>query len=68
MSKLLDKGYGSQIMFGHDNYNKLTGYYGGGYGYTRFAGFALPALKEMGYEKEVELIGVKNPARFLAHE
>lgn len=68
VSKLLDKGYGSQIMFGHDNYNKLTGYYGGGYGYTRFAGFALPALKEMGYEKEVELIGVKNPARFLAHE
>lgn len=39
-------------MFGHDKYNKLGGFYGGAYGYTRFPTFAIPALREMGYEKK----------------
>lgn len=37
------------------------------YGYTRFPTFAIPALREMGYEKEAQLITVANPARFLSH-
>lgn len=54
-------------MFGMDKYNKLGGFYGGAYGYTRFPTFAIPALREMGYEKEAQLITVANPARFLSH-
>lgn len=52
VAKLLEKGYAEKIMFGHDKYNKLGGFYGGAYGYTRFPTFAIPALREMGYEKE----------------
>ena len=63
----LEKGYAEKIMFGHDKYNKLGGFYGGAYGYTRFPTFAIPALREMGYEKEAQLITVANPARFLSH-
>lgn len=59
--------YAEKIMFGHDKYNKLGGFYGGAYGYTRFPTFAIPALREMGYEKEAQLITVANPARFLSH-
>ena len=62
-----EKGYAEKIMFGHDKYNKLGGFYGGAYGYTRFPTFAIPALREMGYEKEAQLITVANPARFLSH-
>ena len=67
VAKLLEKGYAEKIMFGHDKYNKLGGFYGGAYGYTRFPTFAIPALREMGYEKEAQLITVANPARFLSH-
>ena len=67
VAKLLEKGYAEKIMFGHDKYNKLGGFYGGSYGYTRFPTFAIPALREMGYEKEAQLITVANPARFLSH-
>lgn len=60
VAKLLEKGYAEKIMFGHDKYNKLGGFYGGAYGYTRFPTFAIPALREMGYEKEAQLITVAN--------
>ena len=67
VAKLLEKGYAEKLMFGHDKYNKLGGFYGGAYGYTRFPTFAIPALREMGYEKEAQLITVANPARILSH-
>lgn len=65
---LLDKGYASQIMLGHDKCQRIQNYYCGGYGYTRFPEFVLPALREMGYEKEIRQLTVENPASFLAHE
>lgn len=65
---LLEKGYGRQILFGHDKAGGCFNYYAGGYGYTRFPTFAIPALEQMGFLREAQWITVENPARFLAHE
>lgn len=65
---LLEKGYGKQILFGHDKAGGCFNYYAGAYGYTRFPTFTIPAIKAMGFEREAEWITVENPARFLAHE
>lgn len=65
---LLEKGYASQIMFGHDKASAIFNYHKGSYGFTRFPKYAIPAIKAMGFEKEAELITVTNPARFLSHD
>lgn len=65
--ELLKKGYGKQIVMGHDAYNKSRGV---AYGYTGYTGFirnALPTLRQLGFEKEVEMLTVENPARILAY-
>lgn len=67
LAELLRRGYGGQITMGHDVYDKSRGV---SYGYTGFTGFirnALPALKQMGFEKEIQKLTVDNPARILAY-
>ena len=65
--ELLKRGYGKQIVMGHDTYDKSRGV---AYGYTGYTGFirnALPTLKQLGFEKEINDLTVENPARILAY-
>lgn len=65
--ELLKRGYGKQIVMGHDAYDKSRGV---AYGYTGYTGFirnTLPILRQLGFEKEVEMLTVENPARILAY-
>lgn len=65
---LLQKGYESQIMLGHDSIGRLNGVCGGGYGYTRVLGFVIPMLEKLGYSKStVNKMLIDNPADFLAY-
>ncbi len=64
--ELLKRGYGGQIVMGHDAYDKSRGV---AYGYTGYTGFirnALPTLRQLGYEKEIEMLTIQNPAKILA--
>lgn len=65
--QLIDAGYADQITFGDDFSSRLFGRNYGGYGCTRILEFALPMLKQHGYEKAVQKIFVENPARILAY-
>lgn len=67
LAELLRRGYGSQITMGHDVYDKSRGV---AYGYTGFTGFirnALPVLRQLGFEAEIQKLTVDNPARILAY-
>lgn len=66
LTKLLDQGYASQIMLGHDMCSKACALQNGGYGYTRVSSFVDPMLRKLGYEKEVEMMTVTNPMNYLA--
>lgn len=64
--EVLRRGYAGQIVMGHDAYDKSRSV---AYGYTGYTGFirnALPILRQLGFEKEIEKLTVKNPARILA--
>lgn len=63
---LLKKGYGSQIVCGHDCATKAYGKTAGSYGYCRFPEM-LEQLQQFGLEKEIQKITVENPARILAY-
>jgi hypothetical protein len=39
----------------------------GNYGCTRFTGFALPILRNLGMEEYIPRLTVENPARILAY-
>lgn len=65
--ELLRRGYGSQIVLGHDITDKSRGV---SYGYTGFTDFirnVLPVLKECGLEAEANKLVYDNPARILAY-
>lgn len=65
--ELLRRGYGGQIVMGHDAYDKSRSV---AYGYTGYTGFirnALPTLRQLGFEKEIAKLTVENPARILAY-
>lgn len=65
---LLKKGYSSQIVLGHDIYDKSRGVTYGYTGFTGFAGFVLPILKQLGFGDDViSNLTVENPARILAY-
>jgi phosphotriesterase-related protein len=65
---LLRKGYASQIALGHDVYDKSRGVSYGYTGFTHFATFALPILKQLGFGNDViAKLTVENPARILAY-
>jgi len=65
---LLKKGYASQIGLGHDVYDKSRGVSYGYTGFTHFATFALPILKQLGFGNDViAKLTVENPARILAY-
>lgn len=65
---LLKKGYTSQIALGHDVYDKSRGVSYGSTGFTHFATFALPILKQLGFGADViAKLTVDNPARILAY-
>ena len=63
---LLKKGYGSQIVCGHDCVTKAYGKTAGSYGYTRFPEM-MGQLQQFGLGEEVHNITVANPARILAY-
>lgn len=65
--ELLRRGYGSQIVLGHDITDKTRGV---SYGYTGFTDFlrnVLPVLKECGLETEAHKLVYDNPARILEY-
>lgn len=65
---LLKKGYASQIVLGHDIYDKSRGVTYGYSGFTRFAGFVLPRLKRLGFQEDViNKLTTENPAKILAY-
>lgn len=64
---LLNKGYASQIVLGHDVAGKFWGLYNGSYGFTRFPEFVLPLLQMFGFEDAINKLTVENPARILAY-
>ena len=64
---LIDLGYEDQITIGSDFSSKLFGRTYGNYGCTRTLEFALPMLKQYGYESAAKKIVVDNPARILAY-
>ncbi len=65
--ELLKRGYGGQIVMGHDVYDKSRGVAYGYSGYTGFIRSALPTLRQLGFEKEIGLLTVENPAKILAY-
>lgn len=65
--ELLRRGYGSQIVLGHDITDKSRGI---SYGYTGFTDFirnVLPVLGECGLTSEIQKLVVDNPARILGY-
>ncbi len=64
---LLNKGYGAQITLGNDFSSKFMGRTYGHYGCTRFAGFALPMLRDLYMEEHIRRLTVENPARILSY-
>jgi phosphotriesterase-related protein len=68
LKELIDSGYGSQIVLGHDVINRMAGKQMGRFGYTRFPVFVRSRLKDEGYDDEVfHKLAVTNPARILAY-
>ena len=68
LADLLRKGYASQIVLGHDIYDKSRGVTYGYTGFTGFAGFVLPILRQLGFgEAVISKLTVENPARILAY-
>ncbi|MGN1140760.1 MAG: phosphotriesterase [Oliverpabstia sp.] len=65
--ELLRRGYGDQIVMGHDAYDKSRSIAYGGTGYTGFIRNALPTLRQLGFEKEINKLTVENPAHILAY-
>lgn len=65
--EVLRRGYSKQIVMGHDAYDKSRSVAYGGTGYTGFIRNALPTLKQLGFEKEINDLTVENPARILAY-
>ncbi|MEK4476279.1 hypothetical protein NSQ91_23840 [Paenibacillus sp. FSL R7-0048] len=63
---LLKKGYGSQIVCGHDCITKAYGKTAGSYGYTRFPEM-LGQLHQFGLGEEIQKITVENPAKLLSY-
>lgn len=66
--ELLRRGYGSQIVLGHDITDKSRGV---SYGYTGFTDFirnVLPVLKACGLEAEAQKLVYENPARILEYQ
>lgn len=63
---LLKKGYGSQIVCGHDCATKAYGKTVGSYGYSRFPEL-LGQLQQYGLGGEIQKITIENPARILAY-
>jgi phosphotriesterase-related protein len=64
--ELLRRGYGKQIVLGHDVSDKSRGVSNGYSGYTGFISKVLPVLTELGYQDEIRNLTVENPARILA--
>jgi len=66
VAKLLQAGYSSQIVLGHDvSWRPFLTRYGGD-GYTRLSKFVIPTLEKAGYsEVALEQITTQNPARLL---
>ena len=63
---LIDEGFGDQITLGNDFSSKIEWKKYGGYGCTRFAGFAAPLMEMMGREEQYHKLVYDNPARILA--
>ncbi len=65
---LIQAGYSSQIVLGHDYMNKAAGVQNGGYGYTRFLNYLPSHLAKDGIDLSVTQQMVQiNPARILAY-
>ena len=64
---LINLGYADQITLGHDLSSKIMGRSYGNYGCTRFPEFALPMLKQHGYESSIIKLVVDNPRRILEY-
>lgn len=65
---LLKKGYGSQIVLGHDITDKARGETYGYYGFSGFTKVAIPILRQLKFGNDViAKLTVENPARILAY-
>ncbi len=64
---LIDLGYAEQITIGHDFSSRIMGRTYGNYGCIRFFEFAVPMLKQLGYESAIEKITVTNPINILSY-
>jgi phosphotriesterase-related protein len=65
--KLLEHGYGGQIVLGTDVFMKMLTRRGGGEGYCRLTRWALPTLRQLGVsELEIDRMTCGNPARLLS--
>lgn len=65
---LLQQGYASHIVLGHDFAGFQCGRAMGNHGYTRFPLFTLPMLKKLGFDESViRQLTIDNPARILAY-
>lgn len=64
---LIDKGYLSQIVLGHDTFCKMQLHGFGGGGYAHILRHVLPVMKNSGYtDNEIDMLLVRNPARLLS--
>jgi phosphotriesterase-related protein len=64
---LLDKGYSSQVVLGHDAIGKISSKQFGGFGMTRWPEYAIGMMRQLGIEEEdINNVIVNNPARILA--
>lgn len=64
---LINLGYEDQITIGCDFSSKIMGRSYGNYGCTRFMEFAVPMLKEYGYENALTKVLIDNPRCILSH-
>ncbi|GAA3076673.1 phosphotriesterase family protein [Streptosporangium carneum] len=67
IADLVERGYASQIVLGHDVCQKIQLKRYGGKGYDYISRYFLPALRRLGVSEEaIRTIMVENPARALA--
>lgn len=67
IAKLVERGYGDQIVVGSDVFLKIMTRRFGGHGYTRLQNYVVPALRHLSVsDTAIRKLTVENPGRLLA--
>lgn len=69
IAKLIERGYGGQIVVGADVFLRIMTRRFGGHGYVRLLNYVVPSLRHLSTsEAEIRKLTIDNPGRMLAFE